>query len=132
MTVHFPIAFVLFAPIFSVLYLITGISSFESTAFHCLGVGILFAAVAISTGWYTWWLNYLAQPVRSIKIKKPLSVTMLANALLLFLWRLAVPDILVDFGPMSRLYLMLQLALIPMIVVIGWFGAILTFPLERE
>jgi uncharacterized membrane protein len=132
MTVHFPIAFMLFAPLFTILYLATGVSSFETTAFHCLGVGILFSVVAISTGWYTWWLNYLARPVRSVKIKKPLSLVMLATAFLLFLWRLAVPDILVDFGPMSRLYVILEMALIPMIVVIGWFGAILTFPVEHE
>ncbi len=132
MTVHFPIAFMLFAPVFTVLYLVTGVRSFETTAFHCLGVGILFAAVAVSTGWYTWWLNYFARPVRSVRIKKPLSLAMLATAVLLFLWRLAVPDILVDFGPMSRLYVILEMALVPMIVVIGWFGAILTFPVEHE
>ena len=132
MTVHFPIVFMLFAPIFSVLYLLTGEASFETTAFHCLGAGILFACVAISTGWYTWWLNYMAQPVRSIRIKKPLSLAMLATAALLFIWRLAVPDILTDFSAISRVYLMLDLLLIPMIGTIGWFGAILTFPVEKE
>jgi predicted heme/steroid binding protein/uncharacterized membrane protein len=132
MTVHFPIVCMMFAPVFSVLYLLTGVASFETTAFHCLGAGILFACVAISTGWYTWWLNYMAHPVLSVKIKKPLSLAMLALAVLLFLWRLAVPDILTDFTAVSRVYLMLELFLIPMIGVIGWFGAILTFPLERE
>jgi uncharacterized membrane protein len=132
MTVHFPIVFMLFAPVFSVLYLLTGVGSFETTAFHCLGAGILFAALAISTGWYTWWLNYMAQPVRSVRIKKPLSLTMLATAAVLFVWRLAVPDILTDFTAISRVYLVFELALIPMIGVIGWFGAILTFPVEKE
>jgi predicted heme/steroid binding protein/uncharacterized membrane protein len=132
MTVHFPIVFMLFAPIFSLLYLLTGVGSFETTAFHCLGAGVLFAAVAISTGWYTWWLNYMAQPVRSVRVKKPLSLIMLATAALLFLWRLAVPDILTDFTAVSRIYLVFELTLIPMIGIIGWFGAILTFPVEKE
>jgi predicted heme/steroid binding protein/uncharacterized membrane protein len=132
MTVHFPIAFLLFAPVFSILYILTGVASFDTTAFHCLGAGIVFAVVAISTGWYTWWLNYLAQPVRSVRIKKPLSLTMLATAAVLFLWRLTVPDILTDFSAVSGVYLLLELALIPMIGVIGWFGAALTFPVEKE
>jgi len=132
MTVHFPIVFMLFAPVFSLLYLFTGVESFETTAFHCLGAGVLFAMVAISTGWYTWWLNYMARPVRSVRIKKPLSLAMLATAALLFLWRLAVPDILTDFSAVSRIYLLLELLLMPMIGVIGWFGAILTFRVEKE
>ncbi len=37
MTVHFPIAFMLSATMFTFLYLITGIASFETTALHCLG-----------------------------------------------------------------------------------------------
>lgn len=57
---------------------------------------------------------------------------MLATALVLLLWRLAVSDILLDFTAVSRVYAMFELALIPMIVVMGWFGAILTFSVEKE
>ena len=42
MTVHFPIVFMFAVPLFNVLYLITGFKSFEITALHCLGAGILF------------------------------------------------------------------------------------------
>ncbi len=46
-TVHFPIAFMAAASGFYVLYLVTRVVSFEVTAVHCLGAGILFALLAI-------------------------------------------------------------------------------------
>jgi predicted heme/steroid binding protein len=71
MTVHFPIAFAFSPPVFIFLYLITGVKSFEITALNCLGAGILFTAVAIATGFYTWWLNYLARMMGVLKKKNP-------------------------------------------------------------
>jgi predicted heme/steroid binding protein/uncharacterized membrane protein len=133
MTVHFPIVFMTSATVFTLLYLATGVASFETTAFHCLAGGILFGLVAIGTGWYTWWLNYLSKPVRAITIKKRLSPVMVLTALVAFIWRCMNPHILSPFdGFQSRLYLILVLSLFPMVTIIGWFGAQLTFPIEGE
>ena len=68
MTVHFPIVFAFSAPFFNVLYVLTGIKAFEITALHCLAGGIIFSIVGITTGIYTWWLNYLAKPLKQVKI----------------------------------------------------------------
>ena len=70
MTIHFPIVFMFSTTLFNLLYLLTGVRSFELTALNCLGAGILFTPVAMATGYYTWWLNYLAKPVRPVSIKK--------------------------------------------------------------
>jgi hypothetical protein len=48
------------------------------------------------------------------------------------LWRVVMPDILAVWGTWSLLYLLLILSLVPAVTVIGWFGASLTFPLERD
>ena len=74
MTVHFPIVFMLSTTAFSLIYLVTGEKSFDSTAFHCLGAGVFFNVVAIATGFYTWWLNYLAKPIAAVRIKIPLAL----------------------------------------------------------
>jgi predicted heme/steroid binding protein/uncharacterized membrane protein len=132
MTVHFPIVFMIAAPVFAVLYLLTGNQSFETTSFHCLGTGLFFTPIVILTGFYTWWLNYFAKPTRPISIKQILSGVLLVVALIAFRWRLGVPDVLIDFGPLSIIYLLLVLSLAPMVATIGWFGAELTFPIERE
>jgi len=132
MTVHFPIVFMNAAPVFIILYLITGIKSFEITGLHCLGAGILFTPVAITTGLYTWWLNYLSKPVRAVLIKRRISFLMFAVEIVIFVWRLMVPDILDSLGIASVIYVLLVLSLLPMVITIGWFGAELTFPIEEE
>ena len=132
MTVHFPIVFMFSTTVFNVLYLITGVKSFELTALHSLGAGILFTIVTILTGLYTWWLNYLSRPVRAVLIKKRLSPVMLILAIIAFIWRLRVPDVLDTLSGFGFIYLLLVLSFLPIVTVIGWFGAQLTFPIEKE
>lgn len=132
MTVHFPIAFMLATTVFAILYLLTGIAAFDTTVFHCLGAGVLFSLVAIGTGWYTWWLNYLAKPLRPVKIKKRMSILMFMVAAAAFVMRAAVPDIMLNFRGISVIYLILVISVFPLVTVIGWYGAALTFPVEKE
>lgn len=132
MTVHFPIVFMFSTTVFNVLYLITGIKSFELTALHSLGAGIFFTVVTILTGLYTWWLNYLSRPIRAVRIKKRLSPVMLILAIIAFIWRLSVPDVLDNLGGIGLIYLLLVLSFLPIVTVIGWFGAQLTFPIAKE
>jgi predicted heme/steroid binding protein/uncharacterized membrane protein len=131
MTVHFPIVFAFSAPVFVFLYLLTGIKSFEVTSFHCLAGGIMFTIIGISTGFYTWWLNYMAKPMRALKIKIPLTFAMLITEITLFIWRIKAPDILDPVGGYGFIYLLLVFSLVPMITFIGWFGASITFPVEK-
>jgi len=132
MTVHFPIAFAFSVTIFNILYLITGVKSFELTALNCLGGGIIFTAVAIVTGFYTWWMNYMAKPLKAVKIKIPLTLTMFAVEIVIFIWRIRTPGILHSVNAASIVYFLLVLSLLPMITVIGWYGASMTFPVEKH
>jgi predicted heme/steroid binding protein/uncharacterized membrane protein len=132
MTVHFPIVFAFSVTIFNLLHLITGIKSLETTALHCLAAGILFTAVAIPTGLYTWWLNYLARPLTAVKVKIPLSLILLITQIIAFIWRMNVPKVMDSIRGLNIIYLLLVLSLFPMVVVIGWFGAFLTFPVEKS
>ncbi len=131
MTVHFPIVFMFSVPLFNVVYLITGFKSFEITALHCLGAGILFTPVSVITGLATWWLNYLAKPMRAVTIKKWVSFLLMATQIAVFVWRILVPDVLDAFGFGSVIYLFLVMSLFMLVTIIGWFGASLTFPLEE-
>jgi predicted heme/steroid binding protein/uncharacterized membrane protein len=132
MLVHFPIVFMFAAPLFNLLYLITGIASFEITALHCLGGGILFTPLAILTGWFTWWLNYLARPMRPVTIKIRFSAFLMVVAAATFIWRIMVSDVLVTLRGFGFLYFVLVLSLIPLVTTIGWFGAQMTFPLKGK
>jgi predicted heme/steroid binding protein/uncharacterized membrane protein len=132
MTVHFPIVFMFSTTVFSLLYLVTGEKSFDTTAFHCLGAGVFFNGVGIATGLYTWWLNYMAKPLKPVKIKIPLTLAMLAVSIVLFIWRLEVPNILDALSGSGLLYIFLVLSLSAMVTVVGWNGASMTFPVEKE
>ena len=133
MVVHFPIVFMIAAPVFTLLSLVTGVKSFEVTGFHCLGGGVLFTPVAMVTGWFTWWLNYESRPLKPVVIKLILSPVLLLVGASAWIWRYQNPEILAQFpGGPSLVYLGLLCALIPLVGAIGAYGAELTFPVNRE
>ena len=132
MVVHFPIVFSFAPALFILLFLITGYIPFEATALHCLGGTVLFAPVAIATGYLTWWLNYLARPMRAITLKMRFSILLWGFSILAFLYRLLNPGILLSFSAGGVLYLLLLFSLIPIVTVVGWFGATLTFPPAKK
>ncbi|MBW2208713.1 MAG: cytochrome b5 [Deltaproteobacteria bacterium] len=132
MTVHFPIVFMFSTTLFNILYLITGYKAFELTALHCLGAGILFTPVAAITGLYTWWLNYMAKPLKSVRIKIPGSLILITTQIVIFVWRLLDPDILDVFSLASTIYFLMVLSLFVLVTINGWFGAAMTFPVEGE
>jgi predicted heme/steroid binding protein/uncharacterized membrane protein len=131
MTIHFPIAFTFATFIFNVLYLVLGIKAFEITALNCLGAAIFFTPLAIATGFYTWWLNYQAKQIRPVMFKQRLSFVLLATQIIVFIWRLDNPAVLDFPGWQSILYSLLILFMFAVVMVIGWFGASLTFPVEK-
>lgn len=133
MLVHYPIVFMFSAPGFSLLALITGNRYFETTAFHCLGAGILFTPLTILSGLFTWWLNYRARPMRPVRIKLWGSAFLLPATIIAFIWRWAVPGILdTAMTPASVFYLLLLCALPILVSIVGWFGAQLTFPVHKK
>jgi len=132
MTVHFPIVFLLASPFFNFIYLFTQEPAFETTAFHCLAGGMLFSVVAIVTGWVTWWYNYAGKMTRPIAVKLPLSILLLLLSAALFVWRLLDPMVVTTPGGAQAVYLVLNAAFIPIVVIVGWFGATMTFPIEKD
>ena len=132
MTVHFPIVFMLAAPFFTVLYLVTGVAAFDTTAFHCLGGGVLFSIVGIATGIITWWYNYMGQMMKPIAIKLPLSLIMLLLSVVAFIWRLIDPQVLQQLEGINVVYLVIVLSLVPLVSILGWYGATMTFPIEKD
>ena len=128
MTVHFPIAFMLLVPLLNLLYLATGKESFETSAFHVLGAGLLFTPVAMLTGPYNWWLNYAAKWTKVIAIKIFGSIILFALILTIFFWRMSFPEIMMQPSGARIVYTIMSLALPVVVTVLGWYGAKMTFP----
>ncbi len=132
MTVHFPIVFILSAVFFTFLYLITGDPSYDATALHCLAGGVIFTPIVMLTGFISWTVNYLARPMRSINVKMAVSLLMLVVSVAALVWRVTVPDVLTRLRGAGFIYLLLIFSLCPMVLLIGWYGATLTFPIQKQ
>jgi hypothetical protein len=57
---------------------------------------------------------------------------MLLTSIILFVWRLEAPNILDALSGAGLLYILMVLSLSAMVTVIGWHGASMTFPVEKE
>lgn len=132
MVVHFTIVFLLSTTFFNLLYLLTGTQTFETTAFHCLGAGVLSMPFSILTGFVTRWLNYPGEPTPALVLEARLSWLLLAVSLGAFIWRLLDPAVLSGLGPASLIYLFLIISVTPLVTLISYFGGLLTFPLEED
>jgi len=126
MTVHFPIAFAL-APLGClILYCLTG-AGFLALAVPALDfLGLLATPVAIATGLMTWRYNYGLAPIRPVIIKLVLSPVLWALFAVGFWWWLREPEAVITVAYAGLTCLQAGLAM-----VVGWYGAGLTFPMEK-
>lgn len=131
LAVHFPIVFLFSAAIFNLVYLVTGAISFETSAFHFLGAGVLSLPPAMLTGELSRRLNYSKEPVQVFRIEIFYSRILLILSLTAFLWRGLNPHVLRNFRWTSLIYLLIILALPVLVTIISFFGGLLTFPLNQ-
>ncbi len=129
---HFPIVFLLSATFFSLLYRFTGNRAFDDSAFYCLGGGLLTLPPTVATGLFTQWLNYPSGADRTVRLEKALSYAVTFIATAAFIWRWLDPLVLTDLSGINLIYFFLVLSLAPLVTANGYFGGMLTFPLEGE
>jgi predicted heme/steroid binding protein/uncharacterized membrane protein len=131
MTVHFPIAFATGAALFLAFYLLTGAALCES-AVHAMNIaGLLFTPVAILTGLATWKYNYASSFITPVKVKLMLSPVLLLQFVAAVIWWMASPAVLSLGGDGAFRFALLVASMLPVMGVIGWFGAGLTFPMHE-
>jgi len=129
---HFPIVFLLSATSFSLLFRFTGNRAFDDTAFYCLGGGLLTLPPTMATGLLTRWLNFTGEADRDVRFEKALSGTEMFITAAAFVWRWLNPLVLTDLNGVNLIYFFLVLSLTPLVTASGYFGGMLTFPLEEE
>ena len=127
MTVHFPIAFCVVAPVTLLLALVTGWPGFAAALPVLLGAAALFTPVAIATGLFTWWLNYASARIPPIIVKLAATPVLFLAVLWAFVECVKTPDIAAHPGDHLG-FVLVVLALFPLVSLVGWFGAALTFP----
>lgn len=131
-TVHFPIVFSLSAAFFSLLYAATGKATFDATAFYCLIGAVVFMPAGIITGFATWRINYMARPMRPVKVKQYVSFTAAIDLAIVTFWRAYAPSVLDVASVGGIIYLCLVVAQAPAILIVAYLGGTLTFPLDKD
>jgi predicted heme/steroid binding protein/uncharacterized membrane protein len=127
MTVHFPIAFLMATPLFLILFAVTRNTSFESTGFYMLCLGVLGSAAAMGTGFFAWWVNYGAVLTTYVKYKIFLSIVLLAIVGILVIWRFVDPVVLTQSGSLWWVYTLLIFSLVPLVTLLGHIGGKMVF-----
>ena len=125
MLVHFPIAFLMASSLFLLLYLLFNHAPFEQTGFYLFLLGAVSSPFAIGTGLLTWWVNYRLKLTHFVKRKIQLSIILLIFEIILILWRTSGPEV---SGPV---YFILIFSLAPLVMLLGYYGGQMTFPLEK-
>jgi predicted heme/steroid binding protein/uncharacterized membrane protein len=129
MAVHFPIVLLLAVVLFKALFVITGDPSFATTARHCLAAGIVSLPPAMATGFFTWWLNYHAKPMKVVLWKIGLSTVLFAVAAGVLFRETQTSGIPTGTVP-NIVHAIFVLSFVPLVSLIGWLGAMLTFPVK--
>jgi predicted heme/steroid binding protein/uncharacterized membrane protein len=123
--VHFPIAFSVGASFFTVLHLFSGKLSFEVTSYYLLILGSIASPFGMATGLLTWWINYRLKLTLFIKRKIQLSILLLLLEIVLVLWRSST-------NGSHPAYFILMLLLTPIVLLLGYYGGQMTFPVEKD
>ena len=128
MMVHFPIVTMILSSFFLVLYMVFKHEPFDRTLYHLLFIGTPSVSVGIATGYITWKVNYMGKPMPSIIIKIIASLILQVLALIALIWRIVNPLVLTGPDGPHTVYVLSVLLFFPLVAIIGWFGAKLTFP----
>ena len=130
-TVHFPIAYLTAASIFTVVDLLFpglfGVDH-EKIAFLMLVLATVFTPVTVATGVFSWWVNYQFRPSRRIRLLIGLSAAILVLEVVCLLMRLPGP---VEKGGVGFAYYGIMLFLGPLAGITGFNGGQLVFPTHK-
>jgi len=130
--VHFSIVFIYASLFLSLLFLVTGQTELELSAFYCVGAGLLFMPPVILSGEISRRVNYKLEPKELFNKEIYYSWILLGLWAGIFFWRWFGPSILHNFGWLSLFYLLLLFAGVVFVTIISFHGGMLTFPLDKK
>lgn len=126
-TVHFPIALMLSQALFALIFLITAKGPFETAGYYVMTLGLLATPVTILTGLVSWGFGYAGAFTSIFRGKMIFSGVLFALSITCFIWRTLNPQVLIQLQGSGWLYLVLILALAPVVLILGYLGSKITF-----
>lgn len=126
--IHYPMGLLPFSCFMQVLFLITGQTSFEKTAYYALVCAVIAAIPAFFAGLFSWWLNYEMVKTALFKKKLYFSILFILFAGVAAILRLLVPAISFDYSSLTYIYNGLIILSIPTILFVAYNGGKITWP----
>jgi predicted heme/steroid binding protein/uncharacterized membrane protein len=127
MLVHFPIAYGLIIPVLLLLYLITGISSFEAASYYLLVFGFLSAPVCALSGFISWSMVYDRKRTIDFNRKIFLCIGLLIVVSICVAWRTINPSVFIVRDGLSYLFLVLEIFIAIFVSLLGHIGGKIVF-----
>ncbi len=128
MFIHFPIALFLFSMMLQTLFLVTGLRSFELSAYYSLSFATLMMFPSILSGFLSWWINYDMTATTIFKNKIIFSFILLLLGTAEVIVRSLYADISLGGNYTSLLYNILLYVNVPITGFIAYNGGKITFP----
>ncbi len=128
MLVHFSLAYSITVPLLSFLYLWTRVLSFETASFYMLLLGLLAAPVAAGTGIFSWKVTYEGRMNKVFSRKVFLSILLTLVIAGSLGWRVLNPGVLLGSFGLGYVYLALNVALVPISLLLGHYGGKIVYP----
>jgi predicted heme/steroid binding protein/uncharacterized membrane protein len=126
--IHFPIALFIFSMLLQTLFFITGLRSFELSAYYSLSFATLMMLPSILSGLLSWWLNYDMTATAIFKNKIFFSFILLLMGTAEVIMRSLYTEISPGDNYVSLLYNFLLYANVPVTGFIAYNGGKITFP----
>jgi predicted heme/steroid binding protein/uncharacterized membrane protein len=127
-SVHFSIAYSIAFSLLSILYFVTGETSFETASYYMLLLGFLSAPVAAFSGFLSWRTTYKGKKMSIFTRKINFAIIFLVVITICLAWRTLNPGILIARTGISFLYLSMGVSLTPIVTILGYFGGKIVYP----
>jgi predicted heme/steroid binding protein/uncharacterized membrane protein len=128
--VHFPQAFLSFAPLFLILYYATRAACLERTAFYMMLCGAAMAVPTVATGFFHWIFKYGRAAGGVYKFKIIMSMVVLVLSWVAVLAHTSAGPL--KPAPANIPVLVLYLVIVPMIVALGHAGGMIEFGHKKK
>jgi predicted heme/steroid binding protein/uncharacterized membrane protein len=130
--IHFPIALILVAAAFLILYFLTGVKGLVDSAYYSFLAGVIMSPIAIVTGIISWWFNYGRKRSKIFIGKASLSAVLLVLGVVsATLWTMN-RNALVDGEGVGWIYFSLVLLMSSLVIALGKLGGDLVFPSKQK
>jgi predicted heme/steroid binding protein/uncharacterized membrane protein len=122
MVVHFSVSFSIAIPVLALIYLVTNVSSFEQASYYLLIALLVITPASGISGIFSWKVTYEGKRTRIFDRKILFTIVTAIMVIGCSVWRVLVPDILIEKTILSYVYFALLASVAANAAMLGHYG----------